>query len=464
MPNIAVRKRSEKGSTLVLFTVLLTTFILPGVGLAIDGTIAFVAKAKLAAAADAAALAGARALSLGPDQPSQAQAATAAAKAYFKANFTMASTDIDSNPSGILVQRSGSIRNVTVTVTAQVPVYFMRILNFQQVSVRAISTASRRDVNLMLVLDRSYSMAVSGVCPTMTASAQLFVDKFASGSDKLGLITFMGAAYQDFPSQGSLSTDFQPTLKTIIGKIACNGVTGTAAALSLAYNQFINPDGTLRDNQSLNVIVLYTDGQPDAISGNFTIQDPQTCTSQPVPSNFLSGIISGSASGTITYAPVGVLENMGIASSNSGTLQLYGNQPLQPSEAQGCNFQQNSPSNIGQMPLDVSSIPPSDLWGNSTALGGSTPTNPGSASDVQAAAINAASNAANQIRQKNILIYAIGESSNVNTSFLEQIANVPQSQSYNSSQAAGYYVHAPTGSQLASAFNTIALQILRLSQ
>ena len=54
--------------------------------------------------------------------------------------------------------------------------------------------ASRRDVNLLLVLDRSSSMNNSGSCDPMKAAAQTFVEQFANGRDRLGLLTY-GASY-----------------------------------------------------------------------------------------------------------------------------------------------------------------------------------------------------------------------------------------------------------------------------
>jgi Flp pilus assembly protein TadG len=61
----------------VLMTVMLGTVLLPMVGLAIDGSILFMIKAKLQAAVDAAALAGGRSLSVGLDLASQTSSCTA---------------------------------------------------------------------------------------------------------------------------------------------------------------------------------------------------------------------------------------------------------------------------------------------------------------------------------------------------------------------------------------------------
>ena len=58
--------------------------------------------------------------------------------------------------------------------------------------------ASRRDLNVILTLDRSGSMASSKFCDPMKAAAQSFVDKFSNGRYTLGSITFMQSANVDY--------------------------------------------------------------------------------------------------------------------------------------------------------------------------------------------------------------------------------------------------------------------------
>ena len=77
----------RKGSALILFTTMLVLVVVPIVGLAIDGAVLYLIRARLNAATDAAALAGARSLSTGLDIASQTASATATAQAYFNANF-----------------------------------------------------------------------------------------------------------------------------------------------------------------------------------------------------------------------------------------------------------------------------------------------------------------------------------------------------------------------------------------
>ncbi len=188
------RSTGERGVALVLFTLMLAFVILPMVGLAIDGGVAYFAHERLVAAADAAALAGARALNIGLTVDSQADNVENIATQYFYANF----------PSGLLnsinatvsvpapVQTSYHTVQVQVQVSAVVRLYFLSLIGHPTISLNASAQTSRRDVNIVLALDRSGSMGQ--VCQVMKNDAENFVSKFVNGRDTVGLITFMGNA------------------------------------------------------------------------------------------------------------------------------------------------------------------------------------------------------------------------------------------------------------------------------
>ena len=70
-----------------MLSLLTAVVLLPMVGLAVDGSVLYLIKAKLSKAVDAAALAGARSLSVGMDINSQTDSASATARSFFYANF-----------------------------------------------------------------------------------------------------------------------------------------------------------------------------------------------------------------------------------------------------------------------------------------------------------------------------------------------------------------------------------------
>ena len=66
----------------------------------------------------------------------------------------------------LIADNGDGTRTVLVAATVTVPTYFLRFAGYNDLPISASATALRRDVNLMLVLDRSGSMSGSpGVEP-----------------------------------------------------------------------------------------------------------------------------------------------------------------------------------------------------------------------------------------------------------------------------------------------------------
>ena len=276
---------AQRGISLFLGTLALV-FIVPIIGLVIDVGILYSAKSRLQAAVDGASLAAARALTLGQTTAAQATTAKQNSVNWFYANFptgNWSTTNTIMNSSTVVVQNdpnNANLRDVNVTATTTVPNWFMRWFNFNSTTITAQGFASRRDVVAMMVLDRSGSMC-NGVgapcagssaspCGSMVTAAKNFTGQFAAGRDYIGLVSFSDGTYvHSAPSQ-----NFQTTLGYIndsgsgngqIDNISCDGGTGTAEAMSMAYQLLYetNLPG------ALNVILLETDGLPNSLAMNF---------------------------------------------------------------------------------------------------------------------------------------------------------------------------------------------------
>jgi Flp pilus assembly protein TadG len=269
------RTRGRQGFALMYCAIALTVLTV-FCGLAIDATVLFMVRAKLSGAVDAAALAGARSVNLGSTQAEAQTSAYTAADTFFLANFpngylgsqaitmpAIGSTNTSYDPS---FSQSNSTGLITMQVTAQVqaPIYFMRILGFQNITVSAAGTAKRRALVMMLVLDISSSMGngAGSSCAAMVTAAQSFVTMF-SPYDEIGLITFdLTAHLKDTPTTSHASGS---TLYNDIGAISCGSNTNTISALDMAYQQIKAQNLPL----ALNTIVLFTDGSPNGITATF---------------------------------------------------------------------------------------------------------------------------------------------------------------------------------------------------
>jgi Flp pilus assembly protein TadG len=473
---------------MVMFSLLTFTVVVPMAGLAVDGGVLYLIQAQLQTAADAAALAGGRSLNVGNDIASQTNAATSTMRAFFNANFPTGTWGtINPVITPAIAQTALKTRTATLDVTVDAPLYFMRVLGFSTSRLAAHGQSSRRDVNIILVLDRSSSMQTAGVCSQMVTQARNFVSQFTEARDTLGLITFMAGSNLDYPPNINFKTS-APSLDSVLSQLKCGGNTGSAQAIWLAYQQIkaVNLPGVL------NLIVFFTDGRPNGITADFSGTNApskftlhtQTDTRYDWQntSNLVSVGATTCTAGTATYGVIAQVggnastgPTAGIFSSSSGAISST-SQPA-VTGTNNCNFTGNN----NKLRLDIAYIPAQDHWGNSTSgyktnekytsgpyqgkIRIDTP------SSFTIASTNALDNAAALIRSDAAftpLIYTIGlggtDPEPLDYELLERVANDPRSTSYNPNQGTGQFVFASDVTQLGLAFQSVASQILRLSQ
>ncbi len=262
-----VLTRRENGFVIIT-TALMLMFVIPIVGLAIDAGFLYAVKARLSAAVDAAALAAARSLALGQTIAEQEGSAQARAAAFFAANYPVGMMNSQSPSINTTIAETGfRTRTVTVTGTVDSPLFFMRMIaNAPTTTVAAAGKASRRDVNVILVLDRSGSMNSNGGCTALRNAATSFVDLFANQRDRIGMVTY-GVSYAISYAPSMNFKSGSPTLPGVISTITCSGGTGAAQALYKGYEQIIN----INEPGALNVLVFFTDGIPNTVTANFPV-------------------------------------------------------------------------------------------------------------------------------------------------------------------------------------------------
>jgi len=486
------RKKRSRGVAIVL-TTLTMAVTLPLIGLGFDVATLYVVKSKLAAAADSAALAGARALSQGSTSAGQTSSAVSTAQSFFSGNFPAGYWRSSGASASVVVDSTSfpNYRTVTVTATAQAPLYFLRVLKQQASTINVISKAGRRDVMLMMVLDRSVSMMgiVAGTgqtaCDLMKADAAAFVSYFAAGRDQLGLVAF-GSSVFFYPSTTSFTTPDANgnTISSLIGQLTCNDNTSSAAAIAAAYQELQNVNNPNR----MNVIMFMTDGRPNGVTADYSLPGLGITDGCTMPAG-TPGVIAQWAGGALpTGSTAGVM--------NATTTAInFPNDGHSLTGSSGCKFNGPNLTNVSQ---DIPNLPSQDFYGNSLA-GPYTQLNSatwpyttafnriGAVSipqQIVIASTNALDNEATQVRTNATLhpyIYAIALMGNgpVNDMpdplLLQKVANDPalagdtgigltfyQSQI---NQPHGYFALAPDASQLAVAFDSIAMQIsIRLSQ
>ena len=385
------------------------------------------------------------------------------------------------------------LQTVSVTANTTVPTIFMRWFNMNSTVVAARGTASRRDTVIMMVLDRSGSMNLSGSCPVLISSAKLFTGQFEVGRDAIGLVTFSDGAYV----ASSPTTDFQTALgydngttsgSGAIDNIVCQGGTGTAGALSLGYNELYK----MNEPGAFNVLFLETDGLPNTLTMNFWDSTTSTYALDPAsgcqdkngktvagggwngagnardwnntgghvmgPNGYMGNIPAGAVGNIYSSDPV-------VASPGTGSFVVMGSPWHTSSNAglngtrvtngNGCTFSGGATGNVS----DIGTwLPAMDVYGNSvnpptnpflsvTMSGGKlsfTGTTNQEWSNYHNAALNATDNAAYNARTNANLaatLFVIGLGGNtgggppVDHVLLQRIANDPAGDAFNTPQA-----------------------------
>ena len=481
------RRRGQKGIA-VLITAIMMLLALPMMGLMLDSTLLFIIKARLQASVDAAALAGARGLARGADGAAQITSAqTAAANAvhlniadnsFFGGTVTVPTPAVGL---GVAFQR-------TVTVSASV-VFPGMILKYISgpTTVNASAAVTRKDVNVVMVIDRSGSLTASGSCGGVQAAAANFVDQFAPARDNVGLVTFASSAYVNFPIANTFASA-TPTVKTLISNMVCAGSTSSAMALWKGYDQLVS----LNEPGALNVLLFFTDGQPTGVTLKMPVANGSPCTAftagnAPNPGGYT---LPAGSKGYLT----GVLNTFTNSNQFFGLLDYAGSQTppngdlVRAPNYAGCNFASGWANDGGVHNMtdtsDFVAVPVTDIYGSSLNNGYQLVTMSGTMIDVNndnnapAIALNAADDAAARIRAgavdsaygrglSNVLILSIGLGTATipaSDDFLERVSNDARSSIYDSTKPTGHYYDAPTLADLEPAFEQVASEILRLAK
>lgn len=257
---------SERGFALIYMSLILTALLLFS-GLAIDTGRAYVVKAQLSKAVDGAALGAARNLNSGDPKGE--------ASRIFKANFplgymgTTAVTDPATDAGFFKLQtiQSSGVNVITVTASATMPTTFMSLANFKDVTVSSSGEATRRMVDLSLVLDVSSSIGLRW--GAVRDAARTFVESFDAKSDRLAFITYSNGAKVVDAMPSGRGFDKSRVVSDIPNTLP-GGSTAMVEGLYRGWDELRSvPTG---QQSSLRVIVLFTDGASNSVPGIYDVR------------------------------------------------------------------------------------------------------------------------------------------------------------------------------------------------
>jgi len=254
----------------------------------------------------------------------------------------------------------------------------MKYLGYANLPITATGTATRRQLVLTLVLDQSSSMgsrnstvgtiptsisSSSSSCEAMVYNAIQFLGYF-SPYDYIGVVPFDLIAYTTYPPTTSYANTTNGAAHQI-ANIQCGSNTNTTAGLQIAYNQIQAVNLPLANN----VIVLFTDGVPNAVNAHFPVRSQKdtryasvcsggaaACSFNPCATQ--TGTVTGAVaqwsgfSYTPSFSFSGLSKSMDTDSS-----------PTWPTGASACA----SMNATDQVQQGIANFPAQDTYGNSTS-------------------------------------------------------------------------------------------------
>jgi Mg-chelatase subunit ChlD len=450
------------------------TCLLLFTGVAVDTGRAYVVKAQLSKAVDGAALAAARNINNGNPRGEAAKIY----RANFPVGYMGTTSSTDPTEAGFYqsaVDEGSGVNTVTVTATAILPTTFMKVGDFDTMTVSSTGEATRRMVDLSLVLDVSGSIGTAW--GAVRDASRTFIDAFDAAHDRMSLSTFSYGArvLQAMPSARGFD---KVGMKAAVPNTLPGGNTNMAEGLYRAWDELKSvPVGS---QSGLRIIVLFTDGAPNGV--------PALWDSLVTAKSMYTGDFAPGQTGAIG----------GLADTQTGTLAPSWNSATvawnSTTVPTGVPLAQRTmPAGSAHTHHRSAGIPTSFPWqsnsltvdgvSQSVARGLRNPVSPGiypsQLWNVNNAARNLVEIIANEARNDNggdyrVRIYVVGMGpqlkmnlgtrGELSEDILMRIANDARSPDRNTAQLEGKYFYAETAADVAPAFANIQNQILRLTK
>ncbi len=450
-------------------------------GLAVDAGRGFVVKAQLTKAVDGAALGAARSLNSGTPKNEAIK--------IFKANFPpgIAGSLPSPDPTAaadfydMTTDAATGVNRVTIRATAVLPTTFMKLGNFDTMTVTSTGEATRRMVDLSLVMDVSSS--IGWRWPYVRDSAKAFVDAFDAAHDRISLIFFGNGAQVLDQMPASRGFDKAKVMNDIPAALP-GGSTNMVEGLYRGWDELRTvPAG---QQSGLRIIVLFTDGATNSVPANYTEApglgralrtwdfpdngaDPDNQTHANPRIDGLYNTATGNTANP--YVSIAVPWNSTSTDPSVPLLPLTGWQANHRSAGIPTTFPLQTAA------LRVNGAPQNAVRGL-RHLDGATGRYPTEVFNINNAARNLIEIMSNDIRNDNgdyririytlgmgeLVTYLLGTIPEPSSDILKRMANDRTSPDFNPAQLEGKFFFAQTPSDMGKAFQGIQNQIIRLTK
>ena len=418
--------RNQSGAILITYALLLTA-LLGFIALGVEAGRWYLVRSELSKSVDAAAMAGAKNIS-NPNVDPRTIAEEVGKENFPAGRFGTAAAgegSISFIPSflGTKFQVVGKVSALSI---------LGQVFGIHQVLTSSSGVAQIKEVEIMMVLDKSGSMSLD--MPNLKNAAKSFLGFFeqTQDADKMGLITFATGVKLDHP----ISTHFVVPMSTVIDAMSASTgksrFTNVEDAIKRSGDQFTDQSGVPPEDRILQYLIFFTDGKPNAFRDTFTYRDTVYDVVAYAENDDCTGFICGidrflcdPVTGNNVPVPAmptgdGKLTNSSCGANVGTKWNVFAEYPVTGYGPESCR-------------IPESSLKP--IWFRSVAT-------------------QKAIKHVDELKAKGIKIYVIGLL-NVDESFLrDNVASGPE-----------FYYYTPASDQLGEIFQTVAKEIkLRLVQ
>jgi hypothetical protein len=272
--------------------------------------------------------------------------------------------------------------------------------------------AQRSNLVMSLVLDRSGSMQSNGGSTALAPAVTAFIQNFDDTNDMAAMVSFASAASVDVPMQRPFKTKIENAANALVFNLDTCSDEGLTNALA-QNNAVTNSPG----QNLVKVIVFFTDGMANTFNYNLNC-GPRNMSYDgnlfdPVTGNFES-------SGCTVPNPI---------TSIDGSTQVN-------------TARDGSQASCDSMHYEAQKR--AETWANQARSQGNT-----------IYCVGLGNPKGNNLGECNDGVFPI-----LNPTFLKDVANTPDSETYNPSQPSGIFAVAADSTQLQAVFQTIAQQVL----
>ena len=250
------RKKEEAGSVLIAFALFL--FILLGFcAIGMEAGRWYMVRAELSKSVDAAALVAAKNISNPFVTP------VTLAGEFARANFPSGYLGTPASGAGSVNFVATAIGNDKVQVDGSVSAtsILAKLFGVNLVPTSSRGVGQKKEVEIMLVLDRSGSMAGSPISNLKTAAVN-FVNMFADtqAKDKMGLVSFATSV----TVVRALGVNYVTPMVTAINAMSATGATDAEEAIDQSDGPagFTDQTGVPGDQRIQQFMIFFSDGRP----------------------------------------------------------------------------------------------------------------------------------------------------------------------------------------------------------